>query len=285
MKKRRLPPSLLFTIFLLASIVMLTIWAREGTSGTLHNVRTVAQTVTAPLSHIGSFLAVPFRALSNMGADATATTETLTELRLQNDELSSIVMRLEEERLENERLSALLGLVDAYSMQSTAARILSHSSDSWNQVITIDKGAKDGLAVGMPVMSANGLLGQLETVGTFSSTVRLITDPSSGVAIFLQANRSEGILSGSVDGILYLNYMSVELDIVPGDVVITSGAGGVYPKGIVIGEVVNVSKSVSDVYLTIIVKPVTRVDSFEEVAVLTGRQASVTYKPISSGGN
>jgi rod shape-determining protein MreC len=165
---------------------------------------------------------------------------------------------------------------------------LSHSNDSWNQIITIDKGANDGIGAGMPVMSANGLLGQVETTGPFTSTVRLITDPSSGVSVFLQASRKEGILTGSPERLLYLSYMSVDSQVEPGDVVITSGAGGIYPKGIVIGEVVSATHSVTDVYQTVVVKPVSRVESYEEVVVLTGRATEVatpTFGGSSSGGS
>jgi rod shape-determining protein MreC len=148
-------------------------------------------------------------------------------------------------------------------------------------VIIIDKGANDGIAIGMPVMSANGLLGQVESVGAFTSSVRLITDPSSGVSVFLQASRAEGILGGSPERLLYLNYMPIDSKVEPGDVVITSGAGGVFPKGIVIGEVVSSTHNLADVYLTVVVRPVSRVDSFEEVVVLTSRTAAVTTPDLS----
>jgi rod shape-determining protein MreC len=96
------------------------------------------------------------------------------------------------------------------------------------------------------------------------------------VAVFLQANRSEGVVTGSIDGVLYLSYMPLSINVVPGDVVITSGAGGVYPKGIVIGEITSVTFTPTDVYQTIVVKPVARVSRYEEVLVLTGRQSEVT---------
>jgi rod shape-determining protein MreC len=262
-------------VFVIFAAVMITLWAREGESGPLHSIRAGAMAVKAPMEQAGSLLSVPLRGLGNATADATAPAASLTELQAKNDELTAMVARLEEARLENERLTALNGLVDAYKLESTTARILAHSADAWNQVITIDKGTSDGIAVGMPVMSANGLIGQVEVAGPFTSTVRLLTDPASGVAVFLQANRSEGIVTGSSERLLYLSYMSVDINVQAGDVLITSGAGGVYPKGIVIGEVVSVTHNASDVYLTILVKPVSRVDSYEEVAVLTGRQTEV----------
>lgn len=229
-----------------------------------------------PFDRASSFLGSATETVGEAVGDATASPETLNQLQAQNEELAALVMQLEEYRLENERLTELLNLADAYSLESTAAHILSTSIDSWNQTITIDKGTNDGLAVGMPVMSPNGLIGQIESIGPLTAEVRLLTDANSGVAVFLQANRSEGVLSGSYERLLYLNYISLDVEVVPGDVVVTSGAGGVYPKGIVIGEVTSVNYSPSDVYQKIVVKPTARVKYYEEVLVLTGRQTEVT---------
>ncbi|MDR2108643.1 MAG: rod shape-determining protein MreC [Coriobacteriales bacterium] len=281
-KPKRLPRGVIPVVLIALALALLTLGVREGEGGPIHNLRRAAMTVTVPMQQLGSFLAVPLKTLNEAGDNAVVASETLTELRTNNEELTALVGRLEEARLENERLKALLGLVDAYKLESATARILSHSSDSWNQIITIDKGSGDGISTGMTVMSPNGLLGQVETVGQFSATVRLITDPSSGVAVFLQASRAECILSGSSERLLYLSYLPIDSPVEPGDVVITSGAGGVYPKGIVIGEVVSATHGVADVYQTVVVKPVSRVESYEEVVVLTGRNAAVATPDLSS---
>jgi rod shape-determining protein MreC len=133
------------------------------------------------------------------------------------------------------------------------------------------------MAVGMPVMNANGLLGQVESVSLESSVVRLITDQNSGVAVMLQSSRTEGILTGSVEGLLYLQYIPLDIPVNVGDVVITSGAGGVYPKGIAIGEVSSVTSKPTDSYQTITIQPVSNVSTYEEVLVITSRTAEVTY--------
>jgi rod shape-determining protein MreC len=226
---------------------------------------------------------MPIDAAGTAIGDATASPETLSELREQNEELAATVMQLEEYRQENERLSELLKLANAYSLETTAAHILRPSTDSWNQAITIDKGTQDGLAVGMPVMSPNGLIGQIESVGPYTSQVRLLTDQNSGVAVFLQRDRTEGIVTGSLERLLYLSYIPLNIDVKAGDVVITSGAGGVYPKGIIIGEVTSVRSSPSDVYQTIVIKPSARVKYYEEVLVLTGRQSEVTVNTEAAG--
>ena len=287
-KPKRVSAGIVTIILSLLSMVLITVWLLEGQGGLLHGIRTGSLALTAPLQHVGSFIRLPFSAAGSTVNNITASPESLEELQARNEELTVMVMRLEEYRLENERLTRLLELVDAYSLDACGARVISHTTDSWNRTITIDKGFLDGLTVGMPVLSADGLIGQLETVGPISSTVRLITDSRSGVAVFLAASRTEGILTGSEEGLLYLSMVPLSAIVVPGDVVITSGAGGVYPKGIVIGEVVSVTQEPTDLYKVIIVAPIKRTDYYEEVVVLISRQSEVAWNGIAtsnSGGN
>lgn len=284
---KRITGGILAIVLSIISLGLITLWSYEGGTGTdasgvLHSTRSAISTVIMPFDHASSFLGQPAEAIGSAVGDATASAETLSELQSQNEELSALVMQLEEYRLENERLTGLLELSDAYNLETTAAHIIKTSTDSWNQVITIDKGTEDGLAVGMPVMSPNGLIGQIESAGPYTSQVRLLTDPNSGVGVFLQANRSEGVVYGSLERLLYLKFIPLDINVVPGDVAVTSGSGGVYPKGIVIGEVTSVDYRPSDVWQTIVVKPVTRVKYYEEVLVLTGRQSEVTYNTPSS---
>ena len=281
---KKISGGILAIVFCVVSLGFITFWSYEGgnkaeAAGIIHSARSTVSTIITPFDHASSLLGQPVDAIGTAAGNITASSETLSELQTQNEELAAMVMRMEEYRVENERLAELLGLVDAYQLESTtAAHILKTSDDSWNQTITIDKGSADGLAVGMPVMSPNGLIGQIESVSTVTSQVRLLTDQNSGVAVFLQGNRSEGVLTGSVERLLYLSYIKVDVNVIPGDVVITSGAGGVYPKGIVIGEVTSVSHSPSDAYRTIVVKPTAKVKRYEEVLVLMGRETEVTLQ-------
>ncbi|NLG10292.1 MAG: rod shape-determining protein MreC [Coriobacteriaceae bacterium] len=274
-KPKKLSGGFLLILFIVLSIVLMTVWIREGASGPLHSVRSGFATITMPFQYAGAMLSRPFQAVGNLTANLGADQEDISTLTAENEELRALVMQLEEYRQENERLSKMLELADTYSLDSTGARVISRSADTWNRILTIDKGSSSGLRVGMPVLSANGLLGQIESVSQFSSTVRLITDSQSGVAAFLQSSRTEGIVSGSAEGLVYLSYIPLTATVQPGDVVVTSGAGGVYPKGIAIGEVASVDFSPTDVYQTIIIKPITRVSTYEEVLVLVGNQSEV----------
>ena len=286
---KRVTGGILAVVLCVVSLGLITLWSYEGgaqpeASGVLHSTRTAVSTIISPFNRASSLIGQATDAVGTAASDATASPERLSQLQALNEELASEVMKLEEYRLENERLAKLLELYNAYDLEATGAHILRTSVDSWNQTITIDKGSVDGLAVGMPVMSPNGLIGQVESVGRVTSEVRLLTDPNSGVAVIVQGSRSEGVLTGSHTKLLYLGYISVDAEIKPGDAVITSGAGGIYPKGIIIGEVTSVQYTPSDVFQTIVVKPTARVKYYEEVLVLTGRPSELTYNVLAASG-
>jgi rod shape-determining protein MreC len=274
-RPRKLSGGILLLILCLLALALMTVWAREGTTGPLHRVKAGVETVLMPIKTAGVIITTPIRAVGDFFENTLTDSATVAGLRAQNEELQSQVILMEEYKKENERFSELLGLKEAYNLESVGARVISTSPDSWNRVITINKGSIAGVAVGMPVMSPNGLIGQIESTSPYSSVVRLITDEKSGVSAFLQSSRAEGILSGSVDGILYLEFITLDVPVEPGDTVITSGAGGVYPKGIPVGEVASVEYVDSDVYKTITVKTITRVAAYEEVLVITGSEAEI----------
>lgn len=272
---KKVSGGLLLIIFIVLSVALMTIWLREGTGGPIHTVRSGVAVVTAPLQYVGATIARPFQAIGNAFTNLTADQDDIGTLTRENEELRAKIIQLEEYRLENGRLSALLELSDPYNLQTVGARIINRSSDSWNRTITINKGSSAGLEVGMPVMSANGLLGQIESVSSYTSVVRLVTDEQSGVAVMVQESRVEGILTGSVDGLLYLRYIPVSTSVSVGDSIITSGLGGIYPKGIAVGTVASVDSAGSDVYLTILIEPIAHVSTYEEVLVLIGNESEV----------
>lgn len=266
----------LLVILLVIAVTLVTVWFREGDSGPLHAIRSGADVVAGPVQTAGSWLGLPFVAIGNAFTNINASTEEYTSLQEQNAELVTTVSQLEEYKQENERLTALLDLENEYGYSGVAARIIGRDVDSYHQTITVDKGTSDGLTVGMPVMDVNGLLGQIESISSSTATVNLLTDENSGVAAMLQSTRVEGILTGSTEGSLYLNYIPVSETVNVGDIVITSGEGGVFPKGIIIGEVLSVDSQPSDLYYTIVVKQVAQDKNFEEVLILDGSTTSTS---------
>ncbi len=260
------------------SVALMTLWAREDDGGVLHSLKGVVATIATPFNALGSVVSIPFNAMSGASANANATSSDYLTLQQENSQLKSQNSQIEQYRQENQRLSDLLNLKSSYDIESVAAHIVTRSSDSWNKTVTIDKGSGDGMVVGMPVMDASGLLGQIESVSLTSSVVKLITDESSGVSVYLQDAQTEGILTGSVNGTLYIDYVPVTTSVQVGDTVITSGMGGVYPKGIYVGTVARVDSNPTDTYQKIIVNPNTISYITQEVLVVTGNQTEVSQQ-------
>ncbi|MGI6221760.1 MAG: rod shape-determining protein MreC [Coriobacteriales bacterium] len=268
--RRELSATVVLIIAVVVSLALLTMWGREGDSGVLHSVRTAVATISSPFQKAGSVVSTPFHAIGNGVTNAAAPTEDLLALQQENAQLKSELIQYEEYKVENERLTALLEISTQYDDESVVANVVSHSTDSWNRTITIDKGSAAGMAVGMPVMTGSGLVGQIESVSPGTSVVRLITDERSGVSVTLQKSRAEGILSGSVDGLLYMEFVPIATEVELGEGVITSGNGGVYPKGITVGVVSRIEGSPTDTYHTLVIQPLASENITGEVIVLTG---------------
>lgn len=265
-------------VLVVLSIVLITWSARTGAEGPLGHLRSSFQSITSPVRYVGSVVLSPLTSLGNALRNITADQETLTELQEENERLRIRNVELEEAALTAERLQGLLDLKDAYSLQSTAARIISGSTDSWTSTVVIDKGTTSGIAVGMPVCDANGAIGQVIECGPTTSTVRLLTDEGSGVSAMVQSSRAQGMVEGSATGGLRLTLIRVEQSIEVGDIVVTSGLGGVFPKGIPIGKVISVERTPGALYYDVSVEPFAHVENLEEVLVITslteGQQAS-----------
>ena len=262
--------TMLLVLLLVISLVLVVVYAREGEEGPLHTIQDSTSALSSPLSSIGA-------ASSSLAASATASLEDLTadgqtmnQLQESNATLSKMVVELEEYRQEANRLESLIGLHDAYGFTSVAARVTGYSSDSYNRIITIDVGSASGVTEGLPVMGTTGVVGQVISVSTYSSQVRLLNDAQSGVAVMLQSSRSEGILSGSVEGVLYLEGVDEGVEVTEGEAVITSGLGGGYFRGLVIGTVSKVEQRQGDATRTIVITPNASFDNISEVLVVLG---------------
>lgn len=265
----------LLVVLLVVSIACSTVYAREGEDGPLHAVQSGVQSLISPLKLVGAGISAAGDGAGDALDDLTADEATLTQLREQNAELRELVVQAEEYRQEVERLQGLLDLKDAYSIEGVAGRVIGRSTDAWNQTVTLDVGTDDGVESGLTVMGANGVVGQVVSAGSSSCTVRLLTDPQSGAAALIQSSRAEGIVRGSLDGLLYLENIDADVQVSVGDVVLTSGLGGSYTRGLLIGTVVRVDGSTGDASRRIVVSPNDTAGALEEVIVVFSADSSV----------
>ncbi|MFQ5881064.1 MAG: rod shape-determining protein MreC [Candidatus Methylomirabilales bacterium] len=195
-------------------------------------------------------------------------------LRLQ-EEIQALQARLrvlEEERGESQRLKTLLGLRERQSFTYIPARVVGKDATNWFHSLVIDQGASDGIERHMAVIAPEGLVGQVVEVTRSSARVQLITDPVSAVGALLQTSRVTGLLVGAQPRRLRVKYLPVRAEVRSGEGVITSGLGGVYPKGILIGRVVAVDKRSGALFQEATVGPSVDFSRLEEVLVVAGER-------------
>lgn len=258
-------------LLVVLSLVMLTVSSHEAGAGFFTGMRSAFQTVTTPVRLVGYGISSPFVGLGNAYRNLTSDEATLTDLEEKNRELNAQNAELKEYQLTAERLQNLLGLQNSYNLQSTAATVIGGSTDSWTRTVTLDKGSNAGLAVGMPVFDSYGTVGQVIQVSATTATVRLLADENSSVSAMIQSSRAQGMVEGSADGTLHLNLIRTDQTVNVGDTIVTSGLGGVFPKGLPLGKVTSVSRTPGALYYDIVVEPFAGAGSgnYEEVLVVT----------------
>lgn len=170
--------------------------------------------------------------------------------------------------LENARLKELLSFKQKSAFKVIAAQVIGRSPDSWSSVVVIDKGSGDGIRQGMAVINYLGLVGRVVETTSFTSKIMLINDPSLGVSAIVQRSRQEGLASGTLGTNLIMRYLPEGADMREADVVITSGLNAVYPKGILIGTVVDIGKEFSGLSSYAIIRPAVNLANIEEVLVV-----------------
>jgi rod shape-determining protein MreC len=159
------------------------------------------------------------------------------QLQQQNDQLKAQIAQMSAIQRQNDTLRQQLGLQITGSTQTVAADVVAYEPDSYRQFLTINRGTKNGLANGMAVTSQGLLVGVLDSVTATSSKVLLVTDPQFKLAVIDQDTQAYGVVQGQLGSGLTMGEIAQTDKINPGDTVVTSGLGGVIPRGIPIGTV------------------------------------------------
>jgi rod shape-determining protein MreC len=199
----------------------------------------------------------------------------LWALRQQNEKLRQRLAALEdlsqravELDLANQRLNKLLALRNELGDGAVAARVVGRSPTAWVHAVVLDKGERHGITKGMAVLSSDGVVGQVVAVSAHAARLLLISDPNSGVDVLVQRSRVQGIAAGTIEGGCTLKYIQRGSDVAVGDVVITSGLDGIFPKGQPVGTVVRVEAKDSRMFQDVEVKLSAELAKVEEVLVV-----------------
>ena len=197
------------------------------------------------------------------------------ELKAKVAELEGQLQDLEETKQENERLRELLNYdTETEDIEFVTAKVIGRDPNHWYSTFLINLGISDGIEVDMPVVNGDGLIGRVIETGATWSKVMPIVDSSSGVSGIVERTRDNGILNGTLsagaeEALLSLGNLPLDADLIPGDTVITSGIAGVFPKGIPIGRVTEVSQSGDGMRNQAVVTPYVDFTHIEEVLIIT----------------
>jgi rod shape-determining protein MreC len=190
------------------------------------------------------------------------------DLKYQIQRLQLEQVRLSQDAEQARRLQALLGFKEQFISKTLAAQAIGFSGSELSRAVYIDKGSSDGLKRDMAVITSGGVVGKILRVYSSTSLVLLIDDQTSGVGVFLENSRLQGVLRGTPAGGVVLEKILGDEVVQPGEKVLTSGGDRIFPKGLPAGTVTAVSRG-SDSFLNIRVKPAADLGKLEEVLVIT----------------
>jgi rod shape-determining protein MreC len=214
-------------------------------------------------------------------------------LRAENERLRSENALTTEIQRENESLTALLQLRAGLDHETTAAVVIAREASEFRRLVVVDRGTDDGVAVGDVAVAAGGALaGRVVEVGPGSATVVLLTDSESTVVGQMVSNAATGEVVGELGGVLLMRQIDSGETITLGDEVVTAGielGGGLrspYPKGLLIGQVVDFRRDANDVVQTAFLQPAANLDKLEYILIITdyeGGLPPIQDQPIDCG--
>lgn len=266
--QNRLPVSALAAVLCAVAVVAMVVDRRgrelPGWMGSILDL-------TAPVQKM---IALPF----GMTRDAWTRYVALVDVEQENRTLRGEMSQLQEENLQlrealvaSGRLQRIAEMREKYEIPMLPAELVGVDASPWFHSVLVDRGAEGGLQAGMPMISEQGLVGLVTAVSETASKAMLVLDRQSAVDGVVQRSRSRGIVRGRGTDVLEFEFVARDGDVRVGDVLITSGLGGVYSKGLRIGHVIEVQDPGSRLVQKAIVRPAVDFGRLEQVFVMLRR--------------
>lgn len=258
-------------IFVVVSVVCIIFFAAKGRFN-LPVSNQVVLTVITPFQRAAAWANSNIQHVADEIHDVFNVHEQNKMLRAEVEKLRVQNVRANEYVEENIRLRGLLAYKNkAVQFDLVPARVIGRDVATWTSMIVIDRGENDGIKKEMAVVTDKGLVGSVVETAAFSSKVELITDARVAVGALVQRSRLAGIVEGTLKDPAHPRMLNVprNADITQGDTVITSGFGGIYPKGIIIGHVSEVKNDEGGLLKYGVIEPSVDFQKIEDVAVIT----------------
>jgi rod shape-determining protein MreC len=254
---------------LLMSLFLLTVQTRGG--GPTRATDLVALTITP----VQGLLAKAHRGALGAWhtfADWKAVRGENLALRADNERLRVQSLRVRETDDENRRLRWLLALRERMPLTTLTGEIIGREAGGWARSLTVNRGRADGVAQQMPVIVPQGLVGRVAQVRSGTSVVQLLSDPTSTVGAVVQRTRTQGLVEGAPGGGVRFKFMARDgTGVAAGDLIVTSGLGTLFPKGIPVGRVTAIEDKGSALFHFAVLAPAVDAARVEEVLLLTGQ--------------
>jgi rod shape-determining protein MreC len=200
----------------------------------------------------------------------------------ENRKLLASIVHLREAELENQRLRKLLDLNEQFSLSSVTARVIAKDVSTEFRAIRINRGSNSGVEKDMAVINSEGVVGRVMRVDADSADVVTLLDLLSAVDAVVQRSRVRGIVEGKTEEICQLKFALRTDDIQVGDLLVTSGLGGIFPRGVPVGSVSSVVKKEYGITQTVEVRPSVDFSRVEEVLVIKGAQGKPIHTAVQS---
>lgn len=230
---------------------------------------------------------LPLRQLRGVWGDYVA----LVEVREVNARLAERVARLEDENLQyreaivsSERFQRLAGFRARGDVPMVPASVVGQDLSPWFRSVVIDQGSAAGIRAGMPVITDLGVVGVVSGTTPSASKVLLVVDPQSRVDAYVQRSRAQGTVRGRTDSACDFDYVLREDDVQEGDLLLTSGLGAVYPKGLTVGRVSRVERKPYGLFQAAELEPAVDFRRLEEVFVILERRELPDAEAFSLSG-
>ena len=244
---------------------------RTGTShGRDDQLGRIFLELMAPLERAGTFA-------SRTVADAWASASGLLRARDEAEALRARVRRLEQDtarlaetEAENARLRTLLDFRKTLGGTLLTTRVIGHDAAGLSRTLVVDQGSAAGVAKGAAVLAPEGIVGQVFQVSPHAARVLLVSDHNSGVDAVVQRTRGRGIVEGTADGRCGLKFVKRTEDLQVGDLVVSSGLDGIFPRGLPIGHIQAVDKQGQGLFQYAQIEPAVDAERLEEVLVMVG---------------
>lgn len=271
----RLPKKSLFGVLVLVILMLFTMRITDFSRSELSPVEIILRDTLAPLQ--GGVTGVSDR-ISTVMSSMTQ----YREMSLENQELqkqlgtmAAKLSKMEEYRQENLRLRKMLRLKDSLDsrFRTTAAVLIARDTSNWYHSIIVDQGKEQGISYNMPVINDQGLVGRVIAVTNNTAEVLLLMDPEGTVGGLIQDTRTPGIVRGSGKGeVLDMVHLAHDAPVQKNQVVVTSGLGDIFPKGLRVGYIVGAEIEANGLVKRAKIEPFVDFDRLEEVYIITDSQ-------------